>query len=444
MKPKRITRWSKATFALVAAALLTASGILAGCDAQPASLTTAGNLMEQVTAQETAADPLSKETQTVFTNATAGFSLDLFRKCWKAQENSLVSPISAVLALGMVSNGAAANTQEQFLKTLANSQMTQEQLNEAYRQWAARLTDFSSLDHLETENRYEPVLKLANSIWFDQKSAVLPQFLQTNADFFDAGAYQLDFCQSEQAAQIMNEWVSQQTNGKIQNAVDELSPDALMVLINTTLFEMPWRVPVDLANISQRTFTTADGSKVNADFLHVWESYLESDLAYGMKKPYAYGSHCSFVALLPKEGHTLADLVQNMTAEQWLTLVGNPVDRVRLDAYLPKFRYEVSNQLKQPLQGMGLTDAFQANTADFSSASQEPVFLSDVIQKTFIDLNEHGTSAAAATVITAATTGAPVEEERKTIVFDQPFLYAIIDDESGLPLFLGTVANPAG
>lgn len=115
-----------------------------------------------------------------------------------------------------------------------------------------------------------------------------------------------------------------------------------------------------------------------------------------------------------------------------------------MDAYLPKFRYEVSNQLKQPLQGMGLTDAFQANTADFSSASQEPVFLSDVIQKTFIDLNEHGTSAAAATVITAATTGAPVEEERKTIVFDQPFLYAIIDDESGLPLFLGTVANPAG
>ncbi len=431
MKKRRKNRLGKMTLALALAALMSAS-VLAGCDAQ------SGDLMANITAQPTSVEPMSEEIQGKFANATVDFSLQMFRNTWQERQNSLVSPVSSVLALGMVTNGAGGNTQKQLLQCLANGELTQQQLNQAYLQWSQGLMDLESgmRDDISDSQSFS----LANAIWLHKDLAVKEGFLQNNADFFHAGAYTIDFGQTDQALRTMNEWASKQTNGKIQQAVDQLSPASLMVLMNTAFFEMPWLDPVEPKYISQRVFTAADGKKTNVDFMHMWNGYLESDLACGMIRPYR-NSNFSFVALMPKEGKTLSDVVNNMTAGEWLDLVNHTKPNVDLDAYLPKFRYEVSNDLNASLQAMGVRDAFDSKAADFSAVSEQELWIDRVVQKTTIDVNEHGTSAAAVTTVMLFGAGVPVERERKTLVFDRPFLYAILDRKTGIPLFLGTVAD---
>lgn len=430
---KKKNHFGKVTLALALAALLSAS-VLAGCDTQSA------DLMANITAKQTATEPISEEVQGKFANATTDFSLKLFRNTWQEEQNSLVSPVSAVLALGMVTNGAGGNTQAQLLQCLANGALTQQQLNEAYFQWAQGLMDLESGKREEMGGKQ--TFSLANAIWLDKGLAVKQDFLQDNADFFQAGAYEIDFQQTGQALRTMNGWVSRQTNGKIQQAVDTLPPEALMVLMNTAFFEMPWLNPVEPEYIKERVFTAADGTKTNVAFMGMGDGYLESDLAHGMKRSYR-NAKFSFVALLPKEGKTLSDVVNSMTAGEWLELVSHTKNNVILDAYLPKFRYDVSNQFRESLLAMGVTDAFDSKAADFSGISDQELWIDEVLQKSTIEVNEYGTSAAAVTTVMMFGAGAPQEREYKTLVFDRPFLYAILDNETGVPLFLGTVADAA-
>lgn len=426
----------KVALALTLAALMSGSALLAGCGTQPQS----GNLMEKITAQPLSAQPLAEEIEGKFANATTEFSLELFRRTWQEQRNSLISPVSSVLALGMLTNGAGGSTQEQLLSSLAGETLTVQQLNQAYQQWAKRLTDIESGIPVDDWPASEQKFELANALWLHNGFTVKEPFLQTNADFFGAGAFTLDFNDPNAALQAMNQWASQQTDGEIQQAVDSLDPNSQMVLMNTALFEMPWVDPVEPHYISQRTFTAADGKQSTVDFMQMQPAYLETSSAQGMRRGYRNQNFC-FVALLPKEGKTLADVVQNMTAEEWLSLVGQSRDDVLLDVHLPKFQYEVSNQLGSALKEMGVRDAFDVGAADFTGITDDPLWVGNVVQKAKIDVNERGTSAAAVTSVLMCGAGAPTEREHKVLSFDHPFLYAIIDEKTGIPLFLGTVAD---
>ncbi len=398
--------------------------------------------LESICGEDSQADSDSSTVSSPFIAAMADFSLELFRQSQDTSRNFLLSPASVAFALGMASNGSAGNTQEEFLNVLGKGQFPQEQLNQFYFQWANRITSLAA-DREDAESINQNArLEFANSIWYNQGFAVHPDFLQTAANYFDADAYQLDFSNSQAALKKMDQWIQSKTDGKLTEAAGSLDPNAAMVLINTTFFEMPWKDKFEPDQVSQQPFYLENGQQVITDFMHSCEDYLESDRAQGMKKYYR-NTNYSFVAILPKDGISLEELVQTMTGEEFLRLVNHPNRSVLLDMYLPKFQYQTSNDLKKPLQNMALKEAFHPNQADFSpmSAQNDPLYLDSVVQNTFIDVNEEGTSAGAVTEMIMEATSAP-PEERKTIVFDRPFLYAILDNQTGLPLFLGSVTNP--
>ena len=381
--------------------------------------------LESIRGEDSQADSDSSTVSSPFIAAMADFSLELFRQSQDTSRNFLLSPASVAFALGMASNGSAGNTQEEFLNVLGKDQFTQEQLNQFYFQWANRITSLAA-DQEDAESINQNArLEFANSIWYNQGFAVHPDFLQTAANYFDADAYQLDFSNSQAALKKMDQWIQSKTDGKLTEAAGSLDPNAAMVLINTTFFEMPWKDKFEPDQVSQQPFYLENGQQVITDFMHSCEDYLESDRAQGMKKYYR-NTNYSFVAILPKDGISLEELVQTMTGEEFLRLVNHPNRSVLLDMYLPKFQYQTSNDLKKPLQNMALKEAFHPNQADFSpmSTQNDPLYLDSVVQNTFIDVNEEGTSTGAVTEMIMEATSAP-PEERKTIVFDRPFLYAI-------------------
>lgn len=460
MKAKR------ALFLIAMAALLAAPTVLAGCEApassavqQDAKPPASGDLMQSVTAQALSNNPLPENVQTDFVHATADFSLDLFRNSYDKTKNSLLSPMSAACALAMTSNGTGGNTHTQFLSLLADGKLNQEQLNGAYRQWLQELRKGQT-----------GIVNLANSIWIRQDNglAVKPEFLQANADFFGADAYQLDFS-LESTRDRINQWVAERTDGKITEMVEKIDGDTLMYLINTLYFEMDWKTPFGKSGTHPMEFHTPDGKTVSADFMSSDEEdafYIHGKDASGIKKPYA-DERYSFLALLPKEGTSLDDYISSLTAEEFLSLSRQkvtddlPVDgdmdswainpsqeqsnslRRSVNYFLPKFQYSYEKKLHDPLQAMGLTDAF-GSSADFSNlaydANARGVYIDQVLQKTFIEVDELGTKAGASTLVEIKEESAHFTNHR--VVFDRPFLYAIVDNDSGLPLFLGTVTNP--
>ncbi|MCI9575270.1 MAG: serine protease [Clostridiales bacterium] len=363
-----------------------------------------------------------------FVVATADFSLELFRQSRDSSQNFLLSPASAALALGMTSNGSGGSTQQQFL-TLLGDGLTQQALNQSYYQWINRLST----------DQEGAILNLAGSIWFRKDGfTVNRDFLQTNADYFGADAYQLDFNQPSTIDKI-NQWVQDNTNGKIEEMVEEISPDTMMYLINTLYFEMNWQTPFPSYATHKKEFHTADSQTVSTDFMYEEHSpYFADDKAEGIKKQYA-DSKYSFVAIRPKNGVSLDDYLDSLTGEQFLSLIQQESTE-SASFWLPKFRYDSSVLLKEPLKNMGLSDAFSLKTADFSKISSTPLYLSQVLQKTFIEVDEVGTKAGAATLVEIKTESAFFIDHE--LIFDSPFLFAIIENETGLPLFLGTVMNP--
>lgn len=468
----------KTLFLLLLAGLLSAPMVLSGCETQTGTVQTgsqtvpaSGDLMQGVTARALSDASLPQEVQDAFQTASADFALDLFRHAQEKNKNSLLSPMSAACALAMTSNGAAGDTQSEFLSLLGDSQISQQQLNQAYRTWIGQVRE-----------QQNGIVSLANSIWVRQNDglAVKQDFLQANADSFGAGVYQKDFSAPATRDQI-NAWVSEHTNGKITEIIEEIDPDTVMYLINTLYFEMDWKVPFEASGTQKQDFSTADHQKVSADFMTGPGNdafYLSGKQVRGIKKAYADDRY-SFIALLPDEGISLEDYLSTLTGEDFLFLsrqkmtdplvedasqsqmqVTPPkewegkdwegmepeeINRARrtVSYSLPKFKYSYGKQLKDALISMGLQRAF-GSTADFSNLAQDAlergVYIGQVLQKTFIEVDELGTKAGAATLVDIKEESAPMYSS--SVHFNRPFLYAIVENDSGLPLFLGTVTNP--
>lgn len=366
-----------------------------------------------------------KVTDEFLTNLS-DFSTSLFQKTLtKDTKNDLVSPISAALCLALINNGANGNTRAQ-IETLFG--METDALNRA-------LYAYTSSLHSSTDCK----VNIENSIWLKENALnVKPSFLQTNADWYNAQIYAAPFDQT--TVTDINNWCSNATEGKIDKMLSEIPPLTLMYLINAVDFDAKWEKTYESSDISKRVFHSYDGTEKSLDFLRSQENiFLSDESAVGFTRPYK-GNEYSFMALLPNEGVDIYDYAESLTGESWLTLWENSYNRT-VKASIPEFTYEAELSLNESLQVLGVTDAFSPILADFSNIDEtQPLYCDTVKQKTFIQLDRNGTKAAAITIAAPKGTSIAPQEEIY-ITLDRPFIYAIVDNETHLPLFLGMVTN---
>ena len=353
----------------------------------------------------------------------------LFTACYEAKGggNVLISPLSIQLALAMTANGADGATREE-METLLGGEMSVETLNEYLKSYLASLT---------SGEKYQ--LSVANSIWFRNAPSftVNDSFLQTNADYYGASAYKSPF--DDTTLQEINAWVNEKTDGMIPKILDEIKADDMMYLINAILFDAEWETPYDSEyDVREGTFTAADGKTQTAEMLWGEEyAYLSSEHASGFVKDYAGGRY-SFAAVLPEEGMTLEEYMALFDAKELGTLLDS-TSEARTTTAMPKFSYDFSLEMSGVLAALGMPTAFGSG-ADFSElgrSTEGNLYISSVVHKTFIAVDALGTRAGAVTSVTMSVECAP----QYAVVLDRPFLYMILDNETNLPIFIGTLAS---
>lgn len=381
------------------------------------------NLMTDVSAGEVSETPLSAPESASLTD----FALRLFKAGNEDGENTLISPLSVLAALSMTANGAKGVTLAEMEAVLG---MPVNRLN-GYMH--------SYMNSLPSGEKYK--LSLANSIWFtdDSRFTVNEDFLQTNADYFGADIYRSPFDNS--TLKDINLWVDQKTDGMIPEILDEIPEAAVMYLINALAFEAEWMEIYTKDSVSTNTFTTADGTSQQVEFMYSTESgYFEDENATGFIKYYKDRKY-AFVALLPNEGITVTEYVNSLDGESLASMLADPINS-KVKVSIPKFETEYDTEMSEILFEMGMKKAFNGFEADFSALGTSTagnIFISRVLHKTFISVGEKGTKAGATTAVEMQDECAPEFEETKKVYLDRPFVYMLIDCENSIPFFIGTL-----
>lgn len=388
------------------------------------------NLMAGVEAQKVTVSSQPEEYGPVMTD----FAVRLFKNCYKNGENQLISPLSVISALGMAANGAQNDTLKEMEDVLG---VKHETLNHY-------LKAFVSNKYKTWENKFT----IANSIWFDEgrigKGTVQKDFLQTNADYYEADLYELKF--NRDAKDRINEWVSEKTDGKIPKMLeDDISDDTVMFLVNALSFDADWESPYSEKAVHEEKFITENGSERNAEFMYSREyAYIEDENTTGFVK-YYNGRRYAFVALLPNEEIKMSDYVSSLDGQKIENLLKN-IDESPVNTKTPKFNVDYSIELKDTLETMGMKLAFDQYKADFYGIAHPtpyPLYIGRVLHKTFFRIDEKGTSAGAATMIDVREGGLLDIETKEpyTVYLDRPFVYMLIDCKSNTPFFIGTAMD---
>jgi serpin B len=335
-----------------------------------------------------------------------------------------------MFALAMTANGAGGETLAQ-LERLLGGGIPLAELNEYLYSYAKALP-----------NAPKSKLGIANSIWFrDDKDRlkVEPGFLQANADYYGAAAYRSAF--DSQTVKDINGWVKKNTDGMIDSILEKIEDDHMLYLINAIMFDAEWQSVYDKSNIRKDYFTDIAGARQSVDFMHSDEyGYLDDGMATGFVKPYANGGY-GFAAMLPNEGVPIEAYIESLTGAGFLNALGG-ASMETVVVSMPKFEYEYEIEMSDALKALGIPDAFDGDEADFYKMGTSPIgrlYVAEVLHKTFISVDELGTKAGAVTKVVVAVSSAPDTEEPKTVRLDRPFVYAIIDNATNLPVFIGTV-----
>lgn len=292
----------------------------------------------------------------------------------------------------------------------------------------------------------EGVLHLANSIWFldDGKFQLKEDFLRTNAAYYGASLYGAPF--DDATRKDINRWVKRETDGMIEEIVREIPPLAVMYLVNALSFEAQWQDPYEDVSVDDGVFFGADGQEEMVEMMRSEEyQYFADEDARGFIKSYQGGRY-AFAALLPGEGMDLETYVNQLDG-MWLYQALREPENKTVLATMPKFETEDEIQADKLLKNMGMTDAFDADLADFggiSTYAEDNLYISSVLQKTYLQVDQKGTKGGAATAVELSSESAAAQEETEKveICLDRPFLYVIFERESGLPLFLGLMDRP--
>lgn len=349
-------------------------------------------------------------------------------------ENPVLSPLSAYLCLAMLMPGANENTKAEFEKILGADW---DYVSALAADIAAQLEKTGGSTKLD----------LANSIWTDDDKAVIEEeWLKTVKAYFGPDIYSADLPSSE-ALKAINKWVNDKTNGMIPKLHDEnYDKDTIMVLLNALYMKADWAHKFEGQDTYDREFTKADGSTVTVPFMNMfeaYESYIKTEDAEGIMLPYDDG-RLAFIALKPADGDA-RKYAAGLTGAKLKEAIAAAKADTFVTVNMPKFDTEYSVYLTDALKAMGMTDAFDPDLADLSGAGRGvdgPLYISYVFQKVKVDVNEEGTEAAAVTEIATAEGCALPAEEPIVLTFDKPFVYAIVDTETGVPLFAGVMENP--
>jgi len=373
-----------------------------------------------------------KSADDAFSVSVADFSMELFKKSIADKENSLISPLSVMLALAMTANGADGETLAQMEQILGGG-IPLDVLNEYL---------YSYIDGLPSAEKQK--LSIANSIWFrDDKDSLCVQaeFLQRNADYYSAAAYSSAF--DSQTVRDINNWVKANTDKLIDKILGEINERDMLFLINAVIFDAEWQSVYNKEDVRRGDFTDINGAVRNVNFMHSVEyQYIDDGMATGFIKPYKNGGY-SFVALLPNEDVTIQEYVEALTGAGFLDTLNNRQGDALVYASMPKFKYEYSIKMSDTLMALGIIDAFDEDIADFGRMGTTTVgngnlYISEVLHKTYISVDELGTKAGAVTMV-AVTGGGAGPIDPKIVNLDRPFVYAIIDNATNLTIFIGTL-----
>ncbi|MTI84663.1 MAG: serpin family protein [Firmicutes bacterium] len=360
------------------------------------------------------------------THSNTEFALDIFKQLNEedSEQSVFISPLSIATALTMTYQGAGSTTKEAMAQTLYYKDMKMEVLNESYT---------NLLNYLQqVDNKTE--LNINNSIWIREGEDIKKEFIDTNEEAYNAYVAELDFSRQDVAARI-NRWIDEATKGKIDQMLKPpISPEVIMYLINAIYFKGEWAEQFDKKNTFNTEFHAGNGKKINVMMMSKKGEveYAQGNDYKAIKQDYGNGK-ISMYLVLPNEGMPVNDFIADMTPDTWQSIKDSlsPADNVLVR--IPRFTLEYGiKNLNDSLSALGMTEAFSGE-ADFSGI-REGIFISRVLHKAMIEVNEEGSEAAAATVVEMKESAV---ENPKTFVADKPFVFIIEDNELGTVLFMG-------
>jgi serpin B len=366
--------------------------------------------------------------------ANTGFAFDLLRQIANEQPNKniFVSPFSVSTALQMVGNGAAGATKAEMQQVLGTAGLPAGSLNEACRNLNQMLTSLPDV-----------TLALANGIWYQDGIQLKPAFVAQNKNYFLAELAKVDFL-SPKSADTINDWADKSTRGKIQKVVQfPFPPLTRVILANAIYFKGKWVKPFDKKDTKPHVFYTPSAEKQTPlMWQHGHFHYHETAGFQAVQLPYA-GDRLQMCVFLPATNSSPAKLLADMPAESWRDkILPRFMDREGTLA-LPRFKIEYEVTLNDPLKALGMRQAFD-DRADFSNMANERLYVSEVKQKSYVDVNEEGTEAAAVTTVTMKSLAIMRPLEPFEMIVDRPFFFVISDRETQTILFMGMIADPVG
>jgi serpin B len=356
------------------------------------------------------------------------FAFDLLKAVNTSQraDNVFISPLSATMALGMTMNGAAGSTFDAMRSTLRFGDLSRTEINESCKSLIALLR------RLDNTTQFE----IANSIWYEETWPFRQEFMTESKTYFDARVQGLDLSKSS-SADVINAWVSDATSKKIPKILDNVDGDEVMFLINAIYFKGQWESQFKKSNTADAPFHSLDGTTQNVPMMgqtgvfrrSFGNDYDAFDLPYG-------NTAFTMTVVIPKQSDINA-FTESLTEAKWKA-IDAAMTKSEIVVGLPKFKLEWKKTLNDQLKALGMSIAYDDTSADFSRMSSSPkrLVISDVIQKTFVDINEEGTEAAAATSVGIVPTSMP-----PLIRADRPFVFAIRERLSGTIMFIGKITK---
>jgi serpin B len=368
-----------------------------------------------------------------FVEANTRFGLKLFSEIERqaGESNRMISPASVAIALSMTYNGAQGETQRSMAQALELQGLDLNTINQA------NATLKQSLEQADPA----VTVAIANSLWGRLGIPFKDEFLQRNREFYQAEVSTLDFASAD-AADTINCWVSRNTRGKIPQIVSEINPDDVLFLINAVYFKGNWTTAFKPEATVERPFHRADGTSNPHPLMtqHNKYRYLETSYFQAISLPYG-NERLSMYVFLPQQNSNLNRFLQTLTPQNWNTWISQFRQRDGV-IQLPKFKLDYELGLNTVLKTIGMASAFDTTKADFSGISTQPTHINQVQHKTFIEVNEEGTEAAATTSVRITVTSAMPAAAPFQMIVDRPFFFAIRDNQTGIILFMGTVLDP--
>lgn len=372
--------------------------------------------------------------QAALVSADTEFAFGLLKELAREQaaKNVFISPYSISAVLQMVCNGAAGSTREEMARTLEINDLEAKAVNRAH----------LDLDNTIRSAQSGVILNIANAIWHSVDIKVRPAFASLNRDFYGATLDGLDFTDPRTTG-IVNRWAEQNTQGRIKNVLaGRLPGDTRVLLANAIYFKGNWERKFDLKATERRAFHLADGGQKQVPMMRQSGKYRyqEGNGCQAVRLPYK-GGRLGMYVLLPEAESSAEKLLATLTAEVWQEKLLRQMRSREGKLVLPKFSLQYEAELKPPLQAMGMKLPF-SKAADFSAMAAQPLYLSAVKHKSFVEVNEEGTEAAAATVAEMKVTSVAPPSQPFEMVVDRPFLFLIADNATQAILFVGMVCEP--